>query len=241
MKLYLGAINIETGKYENPNFADKKNKYKCCECNKSLILRKGKILRPHFAHYKSKNPCNYFNKPTESEIHKSGKYLIKSIIENKKNISIHKKCTCCNDIDVNKIPIYNDEHNCIIEYGFKYRGDQKYADVALINKNTDEIIFIFEIYYKHRTDENNRPEPWCEINAIDLLNTNCENNDVIIKCERDFTCDKCEEKRRQKTSLSVDPDCDMCWGTGRMYLSDGCSCSCECTGSEWASDICDDM
>ena len=56
-----------------------------------------------------------------------------------------KKCTYCNDINVNKIPIYNDEHNCIIEYGFKYRGDQKYADVALINKNTDEIIFIFEI------------------------------------------------------------------------------------------------
>mgnify|MGYP005996978135 CR=1 FL=1 len=93
----LGGINKTTLKYTLARLADKKNKYKCPDCNKDIILKKGTIKAHHFAHYKDDvHPCNYYSKPSESQIHKDGKMLMKSILEEQRSVSMFRKCTGCN-------------------------------------------------------------------------------------------------------------------------------------------------
>lgn len=45
----LGAINKVSSQYELPLFADKKNEYKCPDCDKKVMLKKGKI-KDHISH-----------------------------------------------------------------------------------------------------------------------------------------------------------------------------------------------
>jgi uncharacterized protein YkuJ len=76
-----------------------------------------------------------------------------------------------------------------MEYRFEYNG-LKIADVVYLDAG--EILCIFEIYNTHKTNSNNRPEPWFEIDALTLINlvANNANNDLSITCIR---CEKCEE------------------------------------------------
>ena len=224
----MGAINKTTNQYEYPKIANKINKYKCPFCEKDVIFRNGKIKQPHFAHYKSDNPCYYYDKPNESQIHKDAKLLMKSLLDNKKNISIHRSCNYCEQINCGYSECfdyesyilednyesyifednYNDNTKAVIEYKFNYNNSKKSADVALVEN--DKIKYIFEICYKNKTREENRPEPWFEIDAEKLINKiNSgeiidEDGNISIECIRDYKCDeyiKYEENESIKRKL----------------------------------------
>jgi hypothetical protein len=193
----LGAINKETNEYVYPAIANKIDKYICPECNRDVILRKGEIRICHFAHMRDDNPCMYYNKPSESQIHKDAKLILKKILDDKKEITIKRACIGtmnnynCPDIyyEEHSIPIKDKDSNIVIEYNFEYNG-KKCADVAYIYNN--EIVCIFEIYNTHRTEEQNRPEPWFELNAIDIINyVNMNNTSYIFECIRKIQCDYC--------------------------------------------------
>ena len=190
----LGAINKNTGKYTPPRFASKNNKYKCPECERDLIFRQGKIKVPHYAHKKENDPCKFYINPTETQIHKDAKLLLKSIIENNINLKIKRNCICCNDtINEYIIPQYNDNFKVCIEYKIIHNNKTKYIDVAYIDKNNN-IIALFEICYKNKTCEEDRPDPWYEFNAekfIDIVNRNTEINELTIECIRKHNCAKC--------------------------------------------------
>jgi hypothetical protein len=200
----MGAINKVTQEYEYPKIAIRGNKYKCPSCEKDVIFKHGKIKQPHFAHYKSYNPCYYYDKPSESQIHKDAKMLMKKLLDEKHNIFIERKCNYCekygicnesDDYDIFSHE-YNDNTKAIIEYKFKYNDSNKSADVALVEN--DKIKYIFEICYKNKTYENNRPEPWFEIKAEDLLNKiNSgeiidEEGNISLECIRHHKCEVCE-------------------------------------------------
>lgn len=201
----MGAINKNTNNYEYPKIANKENKYKCPSCEKDVIFKNGKIKQPHFAHYKSDNPCYYYDKPNETQIHKDAKLLMKSLLDNKKNISIYRTCNYCEqrncgyfeEIYYDIEDDYNENTKAMIEYKFYYNNSNRSADVALIENN--KIIYIFEICYKNKTKEDNRPEPWIEINAENLINQiNSgeiidEEGNIRIKCIRNYKCHECEE------------------------------------------------
>ena len=203
----MGAINKETEQYEYPKIANKKNKYKCPHCLKDVIFKKGKIKQPHFAHYKSENPCCYYDRPCESQIHKDAKMLMKKILDDKCNIFIERNCNYCqlNGQPLNysdNYDIFSDDYTettkAYIEYNFKYNDSNKYADIALLENDT--IKYIFEIYYKHKTLETDRPEPWFEIKAEDLINKinsgeiiDKEGN-IYLECIRNYKCDSCQYK-----------------------------------------------
>ena len=212
----MGAINKTTNKYEYPKIANKINKYKCPFCEKDVIFRNGKIKQPHFAHYKSENPCSYYEKPNETQIHKDAKLLMKTLLDNKRCINIYRKCYYCNSEESDsddsfiiydneeieyflniKIDEYNDTQ-ANIEYKFNYNNSKKSADVALLKNN--ELKYIFEICYKNKTKEENRPEPWFEIKAETLINeTNTgenvnEEGEIEIECIRDYKCVCCKDK-----------------------------------------------
>lgn len=204
----MGAINKTTNKYEYPKIANKINKYKCPFCEKNVIFRNGKIKQPHFAHNKSDNHCSYYEKPNETQIHKDAKLLMKTLLDNKNKILFYRKCYDCllNTIFEYKIADndYNENTLAYIEYRFNYNNSNRSADVALVEN--EDIKYIFEICHKNKTKEENRPEPWFEINSEKLINNinfaKNMNNEIRIECIRDYKCDFCKqviecEKNRQ--------------------------------------------
>ena len=78
-KVYLGAIELGTNKYTLPFFATKDKEYKCVDCGKKVLLRKGNIRAHHFAHYSESN-CSYYDHPNESQIHKDAKLLLQKLL-----------------------------------------------------------------------------------------------------------------------------------------------------------------
>ena len=181
--LSLGAINKITKEYTCPKLANKKNKYMCIQCNKDVIPKQGKILRHHFAHKSSTSPCNYYSHPSESQIHKDAKMLLKQLLNNNYNIKVNRKCICCEKNKKFSINKYDDFTSIYDEYRFEYNNSIKIADVACVYDN--EPYCIFEILNTHKTNEENRPSEiqWFEIKAFELINVVNENiNNINMKC-----------------------------------------------------------
>jgi hypothetical protein len=196
--LSLGAINKLNGEYVYPKIANKKDEYICPECNKDLILCQGEIIRPYFRHkVDSVNPCNHYSNPTETQIHKDAKILLKNLLERKIQISFIRNCCCCKKNEEFEIPEISETSVIEIEYRFEYNGI-KIADVAYIDDG--ELLCIFEICNTHKTCSENGPEPWFEINAETLIKLANDNSltSLQIPCVRCEKCQDCikEEKRR---------------------------------------------
>jgi hypothetical protein len=187
--LSLGAINKTTGEYVYPKIANKKDNYICPDCNKDLILCQGEIRIPYFRHkVDTINPCNHYNNPSESQIHKDAKLLLKYLLEKKTTLTFERKCVECKHNEEFEIPEITDTSIIQLEHRFEY-GGLKIADVAYLDDN--EIFCIFEICNTHKTCSEDRPEPWFEINAEELIRM-ANNNDFTslkIPCMR---CEKCK-------------------------------------------------
>ena len=196
----LGAINKHTGEYVYPKIANKKDEYSCPECRKDLILCQGEIRVHHFRHkVDTINPCHYYNKPSESQIHKDAKMLMKMLLDKKTSIAFIRNCTNCKKNEEFEIPEISETSSIQLEHRFDYNG-LKIADVAYLD--TGEIVCIFEICNTHKTSSENRPEPWFEIDALTLIGIANDNsvNSLKIPCIRCEKCEKCNEidKLKQK-------------------------------------------
>lgn len=194
----LCAVNKKTREYVYPKHANKKDEYCCPECNKDLIFHQGNIRIHHFVHkFTKSDPCNYYNHPTESQIHKNAKILLKILLDKKEKISFIRKCCCCKKDEEFEIPEISETSNIQLEYRFEYDG-LKIADVAYIDNN--EIICIFEICYTHKTQSEKRPEPWFEIDALSFIHNanNLNNSSLQINCLRHEKCDDCIEFEKEQ-------------------------------------------
>lgn len=193
--LPLGAINPTTGKYVYPTIATKVDKYSCPDCNKQLILCKGPKRVPYFRHrVNATNPCHYYSHPTESQTHKDAKMLMKTLLENRMNVSFLRRCSCCGCDEEFDIPLVSDSSSIELEYRFDYNDGLKIADVAYIENG--ELLCIFEVCHKHKTENVNRPEPWFEVDALSLIHTvNADLPSLKIRCIRDESCEECLEKK----------------------------------------------
>lgn len=191
----LGAFNVSTNEYVRPEKGNKKDSYNCPDCSKDIIYCQGDVITPYFRHKKDDIPCSYYTSPSESQLHKAGKAILTSMIKEGRAITILRSCCSnkCVNVDDFVIPLMDDDTRVEIEYSFKYNDERKYADVAYLQD--DNIIAIFEVFYKHRTKENNRPEPWFELEAIDIL-TNTMN--YTFECKRKIYCDKCLESMTEQ-------------------------------------------
>jgi hypothetical protein len=189
----IGAFNKKTNMLVLSKDANKQCEYICIGCKEDLIFKKGDVNVPHFSH-KPHSKCQYFcnNSSEESQIHKTAKKILKEILENK-NLIISKKCvncSCeCDEEAVDMLPNATIE----LEYSFTHNGI-RIADVAyLVN---GEIKYIFEICHTHKTEEQNRPEPWFEFDAMELIHLYNLNyfNDVdefYLSCIRKNICSNC--------------------------------------------------
>lgn len=207
MHLSFGALVKGSNDYIYPAKAEKKIKYICPHCEKDVLVRKGNIRIHHFAHCKSDSPCEYYNNPGESEIHKEAKLLLKTILNEKRKLNIQRKCVKCDDLKevLTDFNLYTTTSNVILEFPFIFNNSQKKADVALLND--ERINVIFEICYKNKTCEENRPEPWIEFKAAEFINlvNQQEKNDILnLICIRHYKCGNCilneeyEKKKREE-------------------------------------------
>jgi uncharacterized protein YkuJ len=195
--VFLGAINKQTGDYVYPKIANKKDEYVCPDCNKDLILCQGEIIRPYFRHkVDSVNPCNHYSNPTETQIHKDAKMVMKSLLERKIPMSFVRNCGSCKKNEEFEIPNMTESSKIELEHRFEYNGT-KIADVGYIDN--DELFCIFEICNTHKTCSENRPEPWFEIDAETLIKlANSCSSQIKIPCIRCEKCDDCIEKELER-------------------------------------------
>ena len=199
--LSLGAINKLTGEYVYPKIANKKDEYICPECNKDLILVKGEIRVHHFRHkVDNVNPCHHYSNPTEGQIHKDAKILLKNLLERKIPISFIRNCCSCKKNEEFEIPEISETSTIQLEYRFEYNV-LKIADVAYIDDG--DIVCIFEICNTHKTCSENRPEPWFEIGAETLIKMANDNSltSLQIPCIRCEKCDDCVKEDKRKIIL----------------------------------------
>jgi len=201
--LSLGAINKNTGEYVYPKIANKKDEYICPECNRDLIFVKGEVRVHHFRHkVDCINPCHHYSNPTESQIHKDAKILLKILLERKFPISFIRNCCECNRYEEFEIPEITEISTIVLEHRFEYNGSTKQADVVYINDG--EILSIFEICNTHKTCSENRPEPWFEIDAKTLIKiaNAISLTSLQIPCIR---CEKCDSCNKEKYK-NIDPN-----------------------------------
>ena len=201
----MGAIDIATNQHVYPKMAEKGKKYKCPDCGNPCIFKKGNIKVHHFAH-KSESNCSFFDKPSESQIHKEAKRQFCDILQH--NYPIHamrycdRGCASAKKIRIEKY--YTETCSAKEEYSFPYNDSVYRADIALVDNN--QIKLIVEICHLHKTSEERRPEPWIELDAEDLIETiNDYDPEKILEitCIRSRLCDYCldadkieEEKKK---------------------------------------------
>lgn len=198
---YMGAINKATDEYVFPINALKKDKYICPFCETDIIFKCGKKRANHYSHKPHSNCC-YYTRPSESQIHKDGKRLMKKFLDDRQKLFIWRHCNCCDeDVEVLTLNNYSDDMKCVEEFAFKHNERNCSGDVVLTKSGKE--FFIFEIFKTHRTDEVNRPhDKWVEINAEELIlrtmeqrNINDE-GEIEIECVRDILCDECDKKKQ---------------------------------------------
>ena len=193
--LSLGSINKLTGKYVSAKNANKIDKHICPDCGDDLILCQGEIRNPYFRHESDRiNPCFYYSKPTESQIHKDAKLLIKTLLENKRHIQFIRECVSCKITTEINLPEIIEGSIISLEHRFQFNDELRIADV--VHTLNAEIKGIYEICHTHKTCSENRKEPWFEINAETLIKIANDNilTTLQIPCIRCEKCDNCIDK-----------------------------------------------
>jgi hypothetical protein len=199
----LGALNKKTKEYVYPIVANKIDDYVCPDCDRDLILCRGDVYKTYFRHRSDANiKCTYYNKPSETQIHKDAILLMKKILEDNISIVMLRECECCNEVEEFIIPKLNINSKIHTEYKFEFNGNNKKADIVYLYKN--KIIFIFEICNTHKINNFDRPEPWFEIDAnelITMVNTTKIHTQLEINCIRTKKCDNCITEEKEKIHI----------------------------------------
>jgi hypothetical protein len=196
----MGAIikGTEPPLYKTPYEAEKGIAYVCPDCEKDLILKKGEILRHHFAHKSSETPCTYYDRPSESQMHKEAKHLIASRINNGDPLTIIRKCRNrgCDFKELHQIT----NAKAVEEYAFMHNDSHKKADIGIVVD--DKLNYVIEVYYTHKTSAEDRPEPWCEADATETVRQPqniTSRKEFIINCIRNsYECNSCITQREIK-------------------------------------------
>lgn len=183
------AQNINTGELVHIAHANKNEDYMCPDCKSPILFCKGDKVTPYFRH-KADSSCDRYNHMTpDLTTHLKAQLLLKETLESN-SLKILKCCSECSDYS--RINIDKKSYSTVsVEKTFLYNDSIKYADVACVN-DSGNIVYIFEIFNTHKTDEINRPEPWFELDAKDVLAVNSQ----TYRCIRSHVCDFCKENKR---------------------------------------------
>lgn len=213
-RFYKYALEVETGYYVVPKYARKDKKYTCIKCEKECIVCEGEIKEKYIRH-KVKGECNYFDaglKITENNkydpkirnlFHNASIVYLQNCLNKGHKLVITKKCKFkynCDNI-VKEIKLEEGDY-VEIEKSFHLNGLIKRGDLCILNKDGN-IKVILEIFYTHRTNENDRPNniEWFELDVNDIMEYYDDDEDydkINLDCHRYYVCNPCENHRQEK-------------------------------------------
>ena len=165
-------------------------------------------MRPPYFRHKAEdnNPCTYYTHPSESQIHKDAKLLFKQLMDNQTTISLIRSCSECKSTVWYLADSKCKDSTIVLEHSFIYVGSRKVADIAHLADG--KIKAIFEIYNAHKTQDNDRPEPWYEISATELTEeiakTGCNITSILLKCTRSYICKGCIIQKALRKKQAID-------------------------------------
>jgi len=196
----LGAYLKGTAIYVKPDIAKKKdengkkNEWTCPVCESRADLKKGDIKVHHFAH-RVKKSCSYFEHPGESDLHKAAKEEIKNRYESGTQFKVVRKCHSCHSCSktILDTSLLNGMRRAINEDPYDSTNKRLHSDVSLYHDG--KLNCIVEIVHTHTTEQ--RPEPWVEIKAIDVIENTDISGNITFYCKRQYTCSICEAKEKE--------------------------------------------
>lgn len=129
--------------------AKKGQDYFCIECNEKMIARQGEIRVEHFAHHVNTGNCN-----AESALHKSGKAMIKQMIEDGiergNKILVKPHCKVCKRLNkIDNFPIGWD--SVAVEYSLKLPDRLIRPDIVVFKNNNPSLLI--EVVVTHYPDD----------------------------------------------------------------------------------------
>jgi hypothetical protein len=202
----LGAYLKGTAIYVKPDIAEKKdengkkNEWTCPVCETRADLKKGDIKVHHFAHHVKKS-CSYFERPGESDLHKAAKEEIKNRYEGGAQFKVVRKChSChCRSKTILDTSLLNGMRRAINEDPYDPTNKRLHSDVSLYHDG--KLNCIVEIVHTHTTEQ--RPEPWVEIKAIDVIENTDTSGNITFYCKRQYTCSICEAKEKERLAEQI--------------------------------------
>ncbi len=203
------AINKITKEKVFPKYGNKTDEYICPFTSCKLIWCYGGGKKKSYFRTLPENEENVENeeekikeeeyvveKIEKSKIHKDAQLKFKSILEKGCDLEIYRKCIACETFGVFFIKIpKNSKIEC--EHSFKFNDKIYRADLAFIEN--ENIKYIFEIFNTNETNENDRPEPWCEFDAKSIMEL--EENEFVLTCIRRILCKDCVQLGKKKCQL----------------------------------------
>ncbi len=188
MDWVLGAINKESGEYENLWFVEKKNKYKCIGCANDLTLRMGQKNFQSFIH-KVPCGCEYFKNPSNEQlISDANLFLIQLLKANQ--VRLFRKCAICKfaikislelklgikliDVSNNVVHCYDFDNNLISSF-YVYVGQPNTNVLANISNNDNKLYLINVTQLVQRLVKD------FASNQVELT---CFTNTVCANCEK---------------------------------------------------------
>ena len=202
----LGAYLKGTEIYVKPDIAEKydengkKKEWTCPVCESRADLRKGPIKVHHFAH-RVKKSCSYFEHPGESDLHKAAKEEIKNRYEGGAQFKVVRKCHSCHSCSktILDTSLLNGMRRAINEDPYDPTNKRLHSDVSLYHDG--KLNCIVEIVHTHTTEQ--RPEPWVEIKAIDVIENTDTSGNITFYCKRQYTCSICEAKEKERLAEQI--------------------------------------
>lgn len=191
--IVFGAQHTNTLKYTLPRYAKTYESYCCILCKERLLLHKGSLS--YFEHPKE-STCLAHQLNTqlmhESVDHCNAKILLYWILEKRLPLVIRQRCEMCFATNNVNVPLATDSQEIHMEYPFMFYGCSRIADVACVENGV--IQYIIEIYHGHQTQEGDRPEPWFECRAQDILQISHFEREIILNNNRVYYCETCQNQ-----------------------------------------------
>lgn len=178
MNWVLGAINKESGEYENLWFVNKKIQYQCIGCANNLVLRMGQKNFQSFIH-KVPSGCEYFKNPSNEQLISDANLFLIQLLKTKQ-VNLFRKCNICK-FQI-KVPgeLFSNIQFVKLENNIVYCYD---------NIDNANLIAIFYTYIGHPfTDTLANLKNEHDDNKIYLINI----TQLIQKLVRDFASGKVE-------------------------------------------------
>jgi len=168
--------------------------YRCPECRREVILRRGDINVAHFSHKASQDPCRQYNGNGgggEGSRHRNAKLMLKNILETPRHFTIIQACNMCKNPNYHTIPT-----NAKPQLEVRVEGGV--ADVYL--KVGDREI-IFEVFNTHATYR--RKGEWYELTCGEIEEEYSPTGKITMHCCREWRCSDCEAEVRRNHELRI--------------------------------------